>query len=321
MAYNIGGINIENLAETAPTSDTRNSSSWTTSTLMTFGGQTYQNATGRKFIMNSEGYIYSGDANNGKYRGAGQYNLSRCGCLPKASYAGRRWDSSTAGTYYVNKFSDGEVWVSTTFNSRSGTRIGTAAENIQYVFIMLIGPGGGGGGGNGTKAGGGGGGGSFAFLCHRLVEGRVNRIYIGGGGSAGARNSNGVGSGNCQFSTFTDINNLGSSGVTTVNAMGGGGGQSGGNDGGGGGGGSVNSYDSSNINIHRLDERTGTSGGSRGGNNGGSTPAYSTQNYSPEGNRLDYGQGGGGGHTGGSGSGGGGGWFWGHNGGSATSAG
>lgn len=323
MAYLINGVNIRNIAEVATASDPRNASSFTTSKYL-FNGNTHEAHYGTKMLINYDGYMYSNEAgikNKFLRNGNIYYSVSAKGCRPCPTYTRRRWQSSTAGTYYVNKFSDGEVWVSATYNSRTGTRISTASENIQYLFVMLIGPGGGGGGGNGSKAGGGGGGGSFAYLCHKLVAGWVHRIYIGPGGSAGARNTNGGGSENCQFSTFTDINNLGYSGVTTVNALGGGGGRSGGNDGVGGSGGAVSSSDSNNSYIRRLDERTGTGGGSRGGNAGGSTSAYQTQSYSPENQRLDYGQGAGGQPDGGSGSGGGGGWFYGHNGGNATSGG
>ncbi len=317
MPYQIGGINIRTLAETAAINDPREGTGFTNSKYL-FGGATHQNQYGTKMLVNYDGYMYSneiGIKNRYLRNGSAAFPVAAKGYRPCPTYSRRRWDSSTAGTYYANKFSDGEVWVSTTFNSRTGTRISTAAENIQFLFVMLVGPGGGGGGGNGTKAGGGGGGGSFAFLCHRLVAGWVHRIYIGGGGSGGARNTNGGGSGNCQFSTFTNINDLGSSGVTMVNAIGGGGGQSGGNDGASGGGGSVSSYDSNNSYIRRLDERTGTSGGARGGNSGGSTAAYQTESYTPENNRLDYGQGAGGTNPNGSGGCGGGGWFFGHNGG------
>lgn len=320
MPYTIGGVNIRDLAELGATNDPREATGFTTSKYL-YQGYSHQDWYGTRMFINYSGYIYSNEMGiQTRYlRNSSTYfSVAAKGCRPCPTYSRRRWDSSTAATYYVNKFSDGEVWVSTTFNSRSGTRISTTAENIRYIFVMLIGPGGGGGGGNGTKAGGGGGGGAFAYLCHNLVAGRVHRIYIGAGGGAGARNTNGGGSGNCQFSTFNDINNLGTSGVTTVNATGGGGGGSGGNDGYGGGGGTASSYDSNGgTHIHRLDERTGASGGARG-NGGGSTAAYSTQAYSAEGHRLDYGQGAGGAVNGSGG--GGGGWFYGHNGGSSPGA-
>ena len=229
MPYQIGGVNIRTLAETAAASDPREGTGFSSSKYL-YEGSTHQDHFGQKMITNHSGYMYSNECGIGSRflrNGSAYFSVAAKGCRPCPTYARRRWDSSAAGTYYVNRFSDGEVWVSTTFNSRTGTRISTASDNMQYIFVILIGPGGGGGGGNGTKAGGGGGGGSFAYLCHRLVAGRVHRIYIGGGGSGGARNTNGGGSGNCQFATFTDINNLGASGVTTVNAIGGGGGQSG----------------------------------------------------------------------------------------------
>lgn len=317
LAYLKNGVNIRNIAEIAPTSDPRNASDFSSSKYL-FNGKTHETHYGTKMIMNYDGYMYSNEAgikNSFRRNGSAYFAISARGYRPCPTYSRRKWQSSTAGTYYVNKFSDGEVWISTTYNSRTGTRISTTTEDIHFLFVLLIGSGGGGGGGNGTKAGGGGGGGSFAFLCHRLVAGRVHRIYIGGGGSGGSRNANGSGGSNCQFATFTDINNLGNSGVTTVNATGGGVGRSGGNDGVGGSGGTVSSYDSNNSYIRRLDERTGTSGGSRGGNSGGSTAAYQTQVYTPESNRLDYGQGAGGTNPNGSGGCGGGGWFYGHNGG------
>lgn len=317
LAYLKNGVNIRNIAEIAPTSDPRNASDFSSSKYL-FNGKTHEAHYGTKMIMNYDGYMYSNEAgikNSFRRNGSAYFAVSARGHRPCPTYSRRKWQSSTAGTYYVNKFLDGEVWISTTYNSRTGTRISTTTEDIHFLFVLLVGSGGGGGGGNGTKAGGGGGGGSFAFLCHRLVEGRVHRIYIGGGGSGGSRNTNGSGGSNCQFATFTDINNLGNSGVTTVNATGGGAGRSGGNDGVGGSGGTVSSYDSNNSYIRRLDERTGTSGGSRGGISGGSTAAYQTQSYTPEGNRLDYGQGAGGTNPNGSGGCGGGGWFYGHNGG------
>ncbi|MGI6522822.1 MAG: hypothetical protein ACOX2Y_02955 [Christensenellales bacterium] len=78
--------------------------------------------------------------------GSAYFGVSARGCRPCPTYTRRRWESSSAGTYYVNKFSNGEVWVSTSYNSRTGTRISTASEDIKYLFVMLVGPGGGGGG-------------------------------------------------------------------------------------------------------------------------------------------------------------------------------
>lgn len=317
MAYLLNGTNIRNISEIATTSDPRTASGFSSSKYL-FNGKTHQSHYGTKMISHYDGYMYSSEAgikNRFRRNGSAYFGVSARGCRPCPTYSRRRWESSASGRYYVNKFSNGEVWVSTSYNSRTGTRISTASEDIKYIFILLVGAGGGGGGGNGTKAGGGGGGGAFAYLCHRLVAGWVHRIYIGGGGGGGARNTNGGGGANCQFSTFTDINDLTNSGVTTVNALGGGGGRSGANDGTGGEGGTVSSYDVNNTYIRRLDERTGTSGGSRGGNSGGSTGAYQTQSYTPESHRLDYGQGAGGTNPNGSGGCGGGGWFYGHNGG------
>src|SRR5690554_1162897 len=180
----MNGVNIRNLAEVATTSDPRTASGFSNSKYL-FNGKTHQDHYGTKMIAHYDGYMYSSEAgikNRFRRNGSAYFGVSARGCRPCPTYTRRRWESSSAGTYYVNKFSNGEVWVSTSYNSRSGTRISTASEDIKYLFVMLVGPGGGGGGGNGTKAGGGGGGGAFAYLCHRLVAGWVHRIYIGGGG-------------------------------------------------------------------------------------------------------------------------------------------
>ena len=48
-------------------------------------------------------------------------------------------ERSSSGTYYVNKFSNGEVWVSTSIIPAQGTRISTASpEDIKYLFVMLF---------------------------------------------------------------------------------------------------------------------------------------------------------------------------------------
>jgi hypothetical protein len=306
MAYNIGGVNIETLAETAATSDPRSASGLSTSTQFTFGGNTYQDATGRKFIVNQAGYIYSEDVNNGKYKSLGFFNLARRGCRP---YTRKIWDTFTPSTYYVNRFSDGEVWVATTPNSRSGTRISTTTQNIQYVFTMLIAGGGGGGGGANTKAGGGGGGGSFAFLCHRLVDNWIYRLYVGAGGAAGAVKTDGGVGGQCQAAMFRDTN-YSSSGVTTFNIFGGSGGISGSDDGQGGEGGRMGTPYTGTY-MHVIDQLAGMSGGYRG-NAGASSPNSYTTGYNTENSRLNFGSGAGG-TAPGSGGGGGSGWYFGTN--------
>ena len=313
MPYRQGGTDILSLIETAPINDIRQATGFSTSNYR-YWGWSHQDWWGTKVIMDYSGYIYSGNsivaARFLKERTVNWFSISRKGCRPRMTYGGRRWDTSSPNTYYVSKFADGEVWVGTTHNSRTGTRVGTAAENLQFVFVMLIGPGGGGGGGNGTTSGGGGGGGAFAFFCHRLVVDRVHRLTVGSGGGAGARNTNGGGGSNTQFATFSDMTF--GTGFTTMNATGGVGGRSGGNSGDGGAGGETPWPSSNGTNIHRLDERNGMSGGNRG-NNGSGNGALRTTAYTPEGQRLDYGQGGGG--TGNNGGGGGSGWYFGHNGG------
>jgi len=186
LAYLKNGVNIRNIAEIAPTSDPRNASDFSSSKYL-FNGKTHEAHYGTKMIMNYDGYMYSNEAgikNSFRRNGSAYFAVSARGHRPCPTYSRRKWQSSTAGTYYVNKFLDGEVWISTTYNSRTGTRISTTTEDIHFLFVLLVGSGGGGGGGNGTKAGGGG-----WFYGHNGGAGGNN----GGNGSSGGIGAGGGG--------------------------------------------------------------------------------------------------------------------------------
>lgn len=310
MPYYINGKDITLLSEIVSSNDPRTSSGFSTSNYF-YNGRSYTGTTSKKFALNRDGYIYSGDSGVGSrfmQNGLSSFSVSKKGCRPMLT---KRWETSTPGIYYVNKFEDGEVWVSSNYQSRTGTRIATADQAFNYIFTMLISPGGGGGGSSGSVSGGGGGGGSFLFLCQRLVPNCIYRIYIGSGGVGGAGKTNGGIGGQCQSALFSS-SNWGTSGITGINIGDAGFGKSGGNGGGGGSGGTIFSGTTNNSYIHRIDERNGTSGGNKGVS-GGSTADSKTNTYTPEGNQLSFGQGSGG--AGNHGGGGGGGWYYGHNGG------
>ena len=310
MPFLIGGTDVNTLAETAALNDPREATGFSNSNYRYYG-YTHQDWFGTKMIMNYAGYIYSNEIGvNSRFLKAGSafYSVAAKGCRP---FTRKLWDTSTPNLYYVNRFSDGEVWVSTTPASRTGTRISTASQNIKYVFTMLIAPGGGGGGGNGTVSGGGGGGGSFLFLCHQLVDNWIYRLYVGEGGAAGARNSDGGNGGQCQAALFRDTNWAGS-GVTSINIFGGSGAGGGNNSGNAGAGGNSASSPTSNSYIQIIDQYKGMDGGSKN-NAGGSSPNTNTTAYNPENSRLNFGSGSGGTGASNGGGGGGSGWYFGVN--------
>lgn len=303
MAYYINGVNVTALAETLPTTDAREATGFTTSNYK-YSGYTHQDWFGTKMAMNYDGYIYSGECGiGGKYLkgGSAWFSVSKKGCRPMPV---ARWISSSPGMWFINKFSDGEVWVSTAAYTKSGTRISTSSENINYIYVAICGSGGGGGGSSGTVSGGGGGGGCFSYSCRMLSTGFFLRVVIHDGGAGGSGNSNGTSGTNTQVEGYRSVD-YGTSGVYSFSAYGGSAGQSGGNGGGGGSGGTMNPYTPSNGGgyTYRITENDGASGGSKN-NGGGSTSSSTTSAYNPENKTYRYGGGsGGGGNYGGGGAG------------------
>ena len=117
----------------------------------------------------------------------------RVGCRPRSltQRGPTLWGSLDAQvTRYVNRFTDGEVWISTTANSRTGTQIswpitGTAwPRGIRYLFVQLCGGGGAGGtGGLLATYNNQGGQGGACVICVQLPENGYVTIMAGGGGS------------------------------------------------------------------------------------------------------------------------------------------
>jgi len=93
-------------------------------------------------------------------------------------------------TRYINRFADGEVWISTAVNSRTGTQISSALtattwpRGIRYLMIQLCGGGGAGGsGGLGAVYSNYGGQAAAGAVCIQLPEEGYATIVAGGGGS------------------------------------------------------------------------------------------------------------------------------------------
>jgi len=156
-------------------------------------------------IAPTTGQIYSGETvTTGFYVGGTQIKLCKPGCRPRFHGCQKLWSqaatSTSSLTRYINRFTDGAVWISSTANSRSGTQISwpTAGTDlprgVRYVTLLLVGGGGGGGGAGGSlqHSGSGGGGGACAVCCIRLPENGYATITIGGWGGAGTNYSDGT---------------------------------------------------------------------------------------------------------------------------------
>jgi len=157
-------------------------------------GQTLA-AAGRAPVTTAPGYLYSGETFTpiGYKLNGTQIVLQKPGCRPRsaAQRGATLWGMTDAQvTRYINRFSDGEVWVSSAMNSRSGTQIswptaGTAyPRGIRYLIVQLCGGGGAGGtGGLLATYNNQGGQGGACVVCIQLPENGYATVMAGGGGS------------------------------------------------------------------------------------------------------------------------------------------
>lgn len=303
MGYQRGGTDITTRCDLSYSGDTRTKATINTSKFW-FGGNTRAiNFADSQFLTYHSGYRYSLEGLGGVYqKTASGYTAAQKGYRPGTK---SRWNSTTAGTVYLNKFSDGEIWMSSTNASRTGTRICTTNEDFNYVFFTLGGAGGGGGCANLTASAGGGGGGGYAYACVLTQAGRTFTITIGAGGARGEEAGDGSGGGNT--SILISYPTAQYAYDSSLTAYGGGAGYAGGNSSGNGGsGGSTNFSNPSNSTaIYSRQTKNGGAGGQR--NNSGTTSSVNFTNYSPEAQTITYLTGSGGGNGGSSGGGGGGG--------------
>ena len=157
-------------------------------------GQTLA-AAGRGPVTTTNGYIYSNDTFTpmGLKLNGSQIILQQPGCRPRSvnQCGPTLWGATDAQvTRYINRFSDGEVWVSADMNIRSGTQIswptagGLYPRGIRYLIVQLCAGGGAGGsGGLGVTYSNHGGQGGAGVVCIRLPESGYATIIAGGGGS------------------------------------------------------------------------------------------------------------------------------------------
>ncbi|MCL2106489.1 MAG: hypothetical protein FWH26_05440 [Oscillospiraceae bacterium] len=153
-------------------------------------------------IAPTSGYFYSGETvTTGFYVGGTQIKLCKPGCRPRTQKINGNypWKSGSAGTAYINRFTDGEVWVSGSPNTRSGSQLsyklaGTALpRGIRYLFVQVVGGGGGGSyRGLGASTSGCGGSSAIGVCMIKLPENGYATLTVGG---AGAGSSSTMGDG------------------------------------------------------------------------------------------------------------------------------
>jgi hypothetical protein len=228
-------------------------------------------------IAPTTGFLYSGETvTTGFTVGKTQIKLCKPGTRPRVLGA-QLYHQTSAGTYYINRFTDGSVWISSTANSRTGTQISwptagtTLPRGVRYVMVRIVG--GGGRGSDGAllpiRVGGGGGGGATAVCCVRLPENGYATVVVGGQSTTSR----------VTCGTFTCSANGGSSTAT--------------NDGAGGGSVSGGAQTADGILIASA---SGGSGGNYYG--GGSASSISFTDHAPEGGTVAWSQSGGGSGTG-----------------------
>lgn len=302
MGFSKNGADLENdLCEVAwGAGDGRTKADFNSSKYWFNGGNRETTYPNNQFISYAEGYLYSNEVLGGTFSGwptfvKKDYQISRKGYRPYSKF---RYSTTTVGQYYVNKFSDGEVWFSSTQNTRTGTKLCTMAENFRYMFACMSGGGGGGGGGGPLASAGGGGGGSYIYLMFRLFDERKVSCSVGKAGTAGGNDKNGTSGGDTNFILweYQGMN------ASTAYARGGKGGENS-----AGGGGTAGEYyvTSDRTDMIEVKGKNGGAGASR--NNAGASSSVNFKNYTPEAEQIVYMTGLGGSSGGNSGGGGGGG--------------
>ena len=315
MAY-IGKINttdtrLYEAVEYGPYNDGRSKSplATTNGALLVNGGITSAPMKDFNFalIAPTTGCNYSNEiVTTGFYVGGTQIKLCKPGCRPRFHGCQKLWSEAASSnnsiTRYINRFTDGAVWISSAANSRTGTQISwpidgtTLPRGVRYVTVLLVGGGGGGGGAGGSlqHSGSGGGGGACIACCIRLPENGYATLTIGGWGDAGTNYNAGSGGGYSRVSV----------GAFWAQAGGGAGGQTGASSTNTAAGGSV-SYTGWNADGYMFAYVDGGSG--PGKNNAGNGASFSITDYAPSPENVSlayYSNGGaGGGSTGGGGGG------------------
>jgi hypothetical protein len=145
-------------------------------------------------IAPTTGYFYSGETvTTGFYVNGTQIKLCKPGCRPRTQHVNGSypWSSGSAGTAYINRFSDGEVWVASSPNVRSGSQLSyrlnqsnNLPRGIRYLIVQVVGGGGGGSyRGLGATTRGAGGSSAIGVCMVKLPENGYATIVVGGAGA------------------------------------------------------------------------------------------------------------------------------------------
>ena len=145
-------------------------------------------------IAPTTGYFYSGETvTTGFYVGGTQIKLCKPGCRPRTQKVNGsyRWHSGSAGTAYINRFTDGEVWIASSPNVRSGAQISyklnqsaNLPRGIRYLIVEVVGGGGGGSyRGLGATTRGAGGSSAIGVCMIKLPENGYATLTVGGAGA------------------------------------------------------------------------------------------------------------------------------------------
>ena len=190
-----GAESLLALCEHGPNTDPRHKHVISGGGILNSAGSTLTTA-GFMIPTVTSGYFYSGETISTNYFANGvRVVVPKAGCRPRTQKVNGSyiWHSGTAGTAYINRFIDGEVWVAGSPYSRSGAQIShrttgtTRPRGIRYLFVQVVG-GGGGGSYRGLGAGTRGAGGSSAIgvcMIKLPLEGYATLVVGGTGAGSG----------------------------------------------------------------------------------------------------------------------------------------
>lgn len=140
MDYSVNNIPLEEIAECKPLNDSRTASTF---------NELY-NIKNKKFIGTAKDFFYNEPINY--FQVNDKSVLARKGTRPNTNL---RAETTNPNLYFLTKFEDKEVWLldskllfTDNQTTRTGIKIGSTEEDLQYVFLGLFGAGGGGSGGN-----------------------------------------------------------------------------------------------------------------------------------------------------------------------------
>ena len=232
-----GANSLFDLCEYGASNDPRQKHVISGGGILTTAGSTLT-AAGFAIPTVTSGYFYSGETISTNYYANGvQVVVPKVGCRPRTqrvngSYA---WQSGSAGTAYINRFSDGEVWVSGSPSSRSGAQIGykiagtTLPRGIRYLIVQVVGGGGGGSyRGLGASTSGCGGSSAIGVCMIKLPENGYATLTVGGAGAgSNATMGDGFAGGDSKITCGSFSFTAGGGKPGTYGAFGGGGGAGG----------------------------------------------------------------------------------------------